>query len=103
VKRQFHESQLLLYVLERVRGEHKKQQNYYGELDQGETELRRSFMDKLAYICDFKKGGSTATALALQKTYQGATFWIATNETVKLKVIEFLQQILQLLKNMDSS
>ena len=101
VERQFHESQLLLYILEKVRGEHKKRQNYHGELDQGETELRRSFVDKLAYICDFKKGGSTVTALALQKTYQGVTFWIAANETVKLKVIEFLQQILQLLKNVD--
>jgi hypothetical protein len=103
VERQFHESHLLLYVLEKVRGEHRKRQNYHGELDQGETELRRSFVDKLAYICDFKKGGSTVTALALQKTYQGVTFWIAANETVKLKAIEFLQQILQLLKNVDSS
>lgn len=60
-------------------------------------------MDKLAYICDFKKGGSTVTALALQKTYQGVTFWIAANETVKLKVIKFLQKILQLLKNVDST
>jgi hypothetical protein len=102
-ERQFHESQLLLYVLEKVRGEHKKRQNYHGELDQGETELQRSFVDKLAYIGDFKKGGSTVTALALQKTYQGVTFWITANETVKLKVIEFLQKLLQLLKNVDST
>ena len=99
VERQFYESQLLLYVLEKVRGEHKKRQNYHGELDQGETELRRSFVDKLAYICDFKKGGNTVTALALQKTYQGVTFWIAANETVKPKVLEFLQRVLQSLKN----
>ncbi|KFZ19978.1 hypothetical protein V501_00376 [Pseudogymnoascus sp. VKM F-4519 (FW-2642)] len=33
VKRQFYESQLLLYALEKVRGEHKKRQNYHGELD----------------------------------------------------------------------
>jgi hypothetical protein len=103
VERQFYESQLLLYVLEKVRGEHKKRQNYHGELDQGETELRRSFVDKLAYICDFKKGGSTVTALALQKTYQGVTFWIGANETIKPKVIGFLQQILQVLKNVDST
>ncbi|KFY98090.1 hypothetical protein V500_01800, partial [Pseudogymnoascus sp. VKM F-4518 (FW-2643)] len=99
IERQFYESQLLLHALEKVRGEHKKRQNYHGELDQDETELRRSFVDKLAYICDFKKGGSTVTALALQKTYQGVTFWIGANETVKPKVIEFLQKILQVLKN----
>lgn len=60
-------------------------------------------MDKLAYVCDFKKGGSTVTALALQKTYQGVTFWVAANDTVKPRVMDFLQQILQLLKNVNSS
>lgn len=101
VERQFYESQLLLYVLEKVRGDHSKRQNYHGELDQDATGLRRSFVDKLAYICDFKKGGSTVTALALQKTYQGVTFWLAANETVKPKVIDFLSQILQLLKKVE--
>ncbi|PMD19081.1 hypothetical protein NA56DRAFT_214524 [Hyaloscypha hepaticicola] len=103
IERQFYESQLLLYVLEKVRGEHKKRQNYHGELDQDETELRRSFVDKLAYICDFKKGGSTVTALALQKTYQGVIFWLAANETVKSKVIDFLRQVLRLLKKVEGS
>ncbi|KAF4630477.1 hypothetical protein G7Y89_g7669 [Cudoniella acicularis] len=101
VERQFYESQLLLYVLEKVRGEHKKRQNYHGELDQDETELRRSFIDQLAYICDFKKGGSTVTALALQKTYQGVIFWLAANETVKPKVIDFLRRVFQLLKKVE--
>jgi hypothetical protein len=99
VERRFYESQLLLYVLEKVRGDHTKRQNYHGELDQDATELRRSLVDKLAYICDFKKGGSTVTALALQKTHQGVTFWLAANETVKPKVMTFLQEILILLKN----
>jgi hypothetical protein len=103
IERQFYESQLLLYVLEKVRGEHKKRQNYHGELDQDETELRRSFVDKLAYICDFKKGGSTVTALALQKTNQGVVFWLAANETVESKVVAFLSQVLRLLKKVEGS
>jgi len=98
LERQFYEPQLLLYILEKIRGDHSKRQNYHGELDQDSTELRRSFVDKLAYICDFKKGGSTVTAVALQKTYQGVAFWLAANETVKPKVINFLQKILQILK-----
>jgi hypothetical protein len=102
VERQFYESQLLLYMLGKVRGEHQKRQNYHGELDQDETELRRSFVDKLAYICDFKKGGSTVTALALQKTYQVVIFWLAANETVKPKVIEFLRRVLQILKKVEA-
>ncbi|TVY42409.1 hypothetical protein LOCC1_G004017, partial [Lachnellula occidentalis] len=101
VERQFFESELLLYVLENIRGEHKKRQNYHGELDQDETELRRSFVDKLAYICDFRKGGSTVTALALQKTNQGVVFWLAANETVKVKVIDFLRTVLGHLKKVE--
>lgn len=101
LEQQFYESQLLLFVLERIRGEHKKRQNYHGELDQGETELRRSFVEKLAYLCDFKKGGSTVTALAIQKTYQGVVFWLAANESVKPKVVDFLKRILQLLKTVE--
>ena len=52
----------------------------------------------MAYICDFRKGGSTVTAVALQKTYQGVTFWLAANETVKPKVTKFLRDILETLK-----
>lgn len=101
VERQFFESELLLYVLENIRGEHKKRQNYHGELDQDETELRRSFVDKPAYICDFRKGGSTVTALALQRTNQGVVFWLAANETVKVEVIIFLRNVLEHLKKVE--
>jgi hypothetical protein len=101
VERQFYESQLLLYVLGQARGGHKKRQNYHGGIDQDETELRRSFIDKLAYICDFKKRGSTVTALALQKTYQGVIFWLAANETVQPSVVDFLRQVLRLLKKVE--
>ena len=103
VERQFYESQLLLYVLGQVRGERRNRQNYHGELDQDDAELRRSFVDQLAYICDFKKGGPTVTALALQKTYQGIIFWLAANQTVKPEVRHFLREVLQLLRDIEGS
>lgn len=103
VERQFYESQLLLYVLGQVRGERRNRQNYHGELDQDDAELRRSFVDQLAYICDFKTGGTTVTALALQKTYQGIIFWLAANETVKPKVRDFLREVLGLLRDIEGS
>lgn len=34
-------------------------------------------------MCATSKKGSTVTALALQKTYQGIIFWLAANKTVK--------------------
>lgn len=103
VEQQFYESQLLLYVLGQVRGERRNRQNYHGELDQDDAELRRSFVDQLAYICDFKMGGTTVTALALQKTYQGIIFWLAANETVKPEVRDFLGEVLRLLRDIEGS
>lgn len=103
IERQFYEAHLLLYVLGQVRGEHKKRQNYTGELDQDEISLRRSFLDKLAYICDYTKNGNTVTALALQKTFDGVVFWLAANETVESAVIEFLSRVLFLLKENSAS
>jgi hypothetical protein len=34
------------------------------------TELHRAFVNKLAYLCDFKKEGDTSTAIALQNSPQ---------------------------------
>lgn len=99
IERQFYESHLLLYVLGQVRGEHKKRQSYTGELDRDEISLRRSFLDKLAYICDYTKNGTTVTALALQKTFDSVVFWLSANETVRPAVIELLTNVLLLLKN----
>ncbi|KFZ25279.1 hypothetical protein V502_00239 [Pseudogymnoascus sp. VKM F-4520 (FW-2644)] len=45
-------------------------------------ELRRTFLDQLAYVCDNIKGGDTVAAIALEAQPSGVTFWAASNNNV---------------------
>ncbi|KAK6853826.1 hypothetical protein PG995_010638 [Apiospora arundinis] len=58
-------------------------------------ELRRSFTDQIAYLCDGSKDGSTTTAVFLQDgKMRNHTLWFATNETM----IRFADVCLERLK-----
>ncbi|KAL5349546.1 hypothetical protein ACLOAV_005841 [Pseudogymnoascus australis] len=65
-------------------------------------ELRRDFLEKLAYICDHVKGGDTVTAIALEAHPSGITFWVASNAELSAGTISFLQEILNTLKSLAS-
>lgn len=90
--RRFYEPLVLLYVLDRNRGDRIPRHN--SDTDGPRDELRRSFVDSIAYICDYKKGGDTVTAAALQREPAGVTIWLAANNHVKEETIYFLRQIL---------
>jgi len=66
-------------------------------------ELRREFLEQLAYICDFKKGGDTVTAMALEARPSGITYWVASNTTPLESTISFLQEVLDTLESLASS
>ncbi|KAF4345230.1 hypothetical protein FBEOM_732 [Fusarium beomiforme] len=42
---------------------------------------RRNFWKNLCFLCDFRKGGDTTTATALESQQNDAVFWIAANAT----------------------
>lgn len=92
----FHEPLVLLYTLGRTRGERTsvampaREHLAHLPLD----DIRRMFLNELAYVCDYDKGGETVTALGLQHTPQGYIFWLASNAGLKTKVIEFLDSLL---------
>lgn len=65
-------------------------------------ELRRTFLEQLAYVCDFVKGGDTVTAIALEAHPSGATYWIASNKEPNEGVILYVHEILKLLGNLSS-
>jgi hypothetical protein len=45
------------------------------------TELRREFLDAVAYLCDTEKTGPSCTAAALEQDAHGKyTLWIAAND-----------------------
>jgi hypothetical protein len=66
-------------------------------------ELRREFLEQLAYICDYEKGGDTVTAMALEARPSGITCWVAPNTTPSKSTIFFLQRLLDTLKSLSSS
>ncbi|KAI9880178.1 MAG: hypothetical protein M1830_004997 [Pleopsidium flavum] len=90
--RRFYEPLALLQVLDRNRGE--RIPRYTNDADSESDELRRLFVDCIAYICDYEKGGDTVTAATLQREPAGVTVWLAANTHVKAKTVAFLQAIL---------
>jgi hypothetical protein len=98
IETQFYGALVLLYTLDQIQGQHTKRPSYSGGFEGESSELRRSFIDSLAYICDYKKGGDSVTAIAIQRTCQGTKFWVAANQGVKDIVTDFLRDVLQNLK-----
>ena len=95
--KRFYEPLVLQHVLGNTRGSHISVQPPDGQ-DESELDnckLRRSFIDMLAYICDYQKGGSTVTAIALEETPAAVVFWVAANKNVSQKVVPFLTAILK--------
>ena len=90
----FYEPLVLLRVLDPNRGS--RILRFKAEPN-GEEELRRSFIDYVAYICDYEKGGDTVTGAAMQKEPAGVTIWLAANTTIKPKTESFLQDVLDCL------
>jgi hypothetical protein len=82
--KRFYEALVMLAVLGKSRGDRTEEEELDSELeasDLGPDKLRRSFIRHLAYLCDYEKGGDRTTAIALEQTPQGITYWLASNET----------------------
>ncbi|OJD14661.1 hypothetical protein AJ78_05014 [Emergomyces pasteurianus Ep9510] len=88
--RRFYEPLVLLHTLGPTRGAH---------TSPVPLSPRRSFLNELAYVCDYDKGGDTVTAIGLESTPQGCTFWVASNTWAAAKmIVPFLNILLQTLK-----
>lgn len=92
--RRFYEPLVLLHVLDPSRGSRIPQSISNGDC---KNKLRRSFIDSVAYICDYKKGGDTCTAAAMQEEPDRVTIWLAANTNIKEKTKCFLEGVLDCL------
>jgi hypothetical protein len=95
VTRRFYEPLLLLDALGVVRGGRIKSDIIPDDSGSNHIQLRRGFVDTIAYICAFSKGPDYVTAAALEKTPQGIVVWLAANSNVGEEVIAFLEKILE--------
>ena len=61
--------------------------------------MRRLLLQKLAYLCDYTKGGASVTALALEHRPAGTTFWVAANSCPEGRIVPFLRGLLKKLRD----
>ena len=94
VERRFYEPLLLLSALGQMRGERTKSEIITDSLCPNIQKLRRNFVDDIAYICSFEREPKRVTAAAMEKTPQGIIVWLAANENIEEKVVQFLRSIL---------
>jgi hypothetical protein len=92
----FFEALVLLYTLGRTRGDRPcatmppREDLVHLPL----KDLRRIFLNELAYMCDYDKGGETVTALGWEFTPERYIFWVGSNAGSKTKTIDFLVSLL---------
>jgi hypothetical protein len=94
----FYEPLVLLKILDPTRGA----QIYSPALDavSGDANhLWRKFLDQLSWICDFKHGGDTVSAVAAEASPSGPIFWLAANTNPAAKTLPHLVWILEQLEN----
>ncbi|KAF2093899.1 hypothetical protein NA57DRAFT_61115 [Rhizodiscina lignyota] len=70
-----------------------------GEKQSELIKYRRDFLDRLSYLCDIDKFGSTVTAAALQKVPAFNILWLAANESFHPGVEEFVHRIIHHVKS----
>jgi hypothetical protein len=96
----FYEPLGLLFALGTARGEHThKTLPSFEQVESFTTQqLRRQFLNELAFLCDYKKGGDSCTAIALGQTPQHWVFWVAANKCPERLIIPFLIELLKILE-----
>ncbi|OJD23884.1 hypothetical protein ACJ73_04760 [Blastomyces percursus] len=89
---------LLLNILGPVRGDRQKAEIVSDEPGLHDTKLRQHFRNALAYVCAFDTGSDHVTAIALDAQPSITNVLIAANRGVPNDVVEFLRDILSILR-----
>lgn len=42
--------------------------------------MRRKYLDHISWICDYKPGGETVTAISIESIAEGNKYWQSTKE-----------------------
>lgn len=85
-----YEALYLLEIMGRVRGPHHVAKLDFSTL----LAVQRRFLKNLAFLCDYKKGGPSSTAVAVEDCENSNVFWLASNEGPSEEIRTFLRSIL---------
>lgn len=90
----FYEALYLLHLLGRTRGP-----RIITNLNPTNiADTRRRFLKNLATVCDYRKGGPSTTAIAIEDRQDCNVLWVSSNEGPKEKVLTFLEEVLGAIK-----
>ncbi|KAH8197382.1 hypothetical protein TruAng_008441 [Truncatella angustata] len=92
--KRFYEHLLVLYEYDSVRGEH--------TAENPEPGLGR-FLDDLAFLCEYEKGGNACTAIGVQDSEELFIFWVAANFGSRKKIVPFLESLLKEFANLSQT
>lgn len=67
------------------------------------TGARRRFLQNLAFLCDYGKGGPSTTAICVEDRQDCYVAWVASNKGAPPKVVAFLASILEILRTASAS
>lgn len=87
---------ILLQVLEPIR-EERSGFGSGGHIKLNHSNVRRSFVEAIAYISAYRSGRDHVTATAIRQTPARGIIWLASNKRVEKKVTDFLISVLQVL------
>jgi hypothetical protein len=93
----FYEPLVLLKILGQVQGERSPVEAFDGT----DQSIRRRLLRNMSYVCDYEKGGDTTTAMALSERPELYTFWVASNVKISKKILNFVENVLRLLKRIN--
>lgn len=76
----------VLYEYDSVRGDHTSDARQSG---------LGGWLDDLAFLCEYKKGGDACTAIGLEDSEECYVFWVAANVDPSRKITPFLEKLLK--------
>ncbi|KAI1066683.1 hypothetical protein LB507_011632 [Fusarium sp. FIESC RH6] len=89
----------VFHILKRANGPH----TAISQLPTDLQTVRRRFITSLCYLCDYRKGGKTTTAIGLESRNDGVVFWVAANLSPNDDVLTFISVILENLRGEPNS
>lgn len=94
-----YEPLVMLETLGQTRDEHSSGSRATNQADAS----RRAFTDRLAYLCDFDKGGVSCIAIGVENSDSSYNFWLASSgEESARRSADFLRAILGRLHSIDN-
>ncbi|KAF3147476.1 hypothetical protein TWF594_002695 [Orbilia oligospora] len=91
--KRFYEPLVLLSAYGKSQGPHFKSTGDETFCSDDNRDLKKQFLDQLAYVCDYETGGGTVTAIAVEDGPQ-LKYWVATNTDKSSKILPYISSIL---------